>query len=160
MLLKSAGALALTLALLLQPANAQTVAPDTLKLAREYVAKTDVDRDNTINAMTAPMTNMLQQQAGLPPDKAATLVREAMLPLLKEHYDALLDILATSYAAVLTADDLKAAIAFYDTPAGKHLITAQPRLAQSKMAGMGQWMNTLQPEMQARIQKVSKDHGW
>ena len=82
------------------------------------------------------------------------------MPLLREHYDELMSIQAASYAAALTPEDMKATLAFYNTKAGQDLIRAQPQLTQARMTGLTKWMGTLQPEMQARVQKIAKSHGW
>ena len=106
------------------------------------------------------MVGFMQQMGINDPTKARQLVDEAVMPLLREHYGELVDIQADSYAKVLTVDDLKATLAFYDTKAGQDLIKAQPVLAQARVAGLTQWMGTLQPEMQARVAKTAKAHGW
>lgn len=144
------------------PAFTQTAAPspDGLRLARELVAKTDGDRTATIQALSGPMVGMMQNMGISQPDRAQALVQEAMLPVLSGHYDDLLAIQAKSYASVLSEDDLKASLAFYNTPAGQNLIRAQPQLAQAKLTGLTQWIGGLQPELQTRIQQTLKAHGW
>jgi hypothetical protein len=151
-------AVALTVA---TPAFAQSdPSPEALKLARDLVTRTEGDRAATLQNMSAPMVGMMQQMGVTQPDRAQALVNEALLPLLSDHYDDLLAIQSKSYASALSVDDMKAAIVFYDSPAGKDFIRAQPALAKSKLTGMTQWMGGLQPEMQSRIQATMKAHGW
>ena len=153
-------AAAFSLPLLAQPVLAQTTDAATLALAKQLVAKTAGDRDQVITSLSAPMVGFMQQMGINDPTKAKQLVDEAIMPLLREHYDELVDIQAKSYAQALTPDDLKATLAFYDTKAGQDLVRAQPALAQARVAGLTQWMGTLQPEMQARVAKIAKAHGW
>ena len=148
------------LPLLAAPVMAQTPDAQTMALAKDLVAKTGGDREQTLASMAAPMVGFMQQMGINDPAKARTLVDEAIMPLLREHYDDLMSIQATSYAAALTVDDMKATLAFYNTKAGQDLIKAQPQLTQARMTGLTRWMGTLQPEMQARVQKIAKAHGW
>ena len=131
---RSGVALALALPVLLAQAPAALAqpapSPDTLKVARELVAKTAGDKTTTLQAMGGPLVGMMQQMGIRQPDRAQAIVQEGVMPLLNEHYDELLDVQAKSYAAVLSVSDMQAAIAFYNTPAGQSLIRAQPQLAR------------------------------
>ena len=153
-------AASLSFPLLCLPAAAQTPDPATLSLAKELVNKTTGDRDQVLGSMGGPMVGMMQQMGIKDPTKAREMVNEAVMPILREHYEELVQIQATSYANALTQDDLKQTLAFYDTKAGQDLIKAQPALAQARVTGLTQWMATLQPEMQDRIAKMAKSHGW
>ena len=141
--------------------HAQTVpSPASLALARQLVTKIEPAPQQTIAQMTGPMVGMVQQMGIDKPDRAQALVHEALVPILEEHISGLIDRSAQAYAQVLSEADLKATIAFYDTPAGQDLIKAQPTLAQLRITGLTQWMATLQPEMQTKIAEVVKKHGW
>ncbi|MFC7051329.1 DUF2059 domain-containing protein [Hansschlegelia quercus] len=101
------------------------------------------------------------QQAGVPDrEKANAVVREVVLPLMSDHYDELLAITAQSFAQALNPADLHAISAFYDTPAGRALLKAQPQLAQAQVNGISQWMARLAPELQAKVAATAKAHGW
>lgn len=134
--------------------------PALVKIARDTVAQMQGDRAATLNAMAAPMVGMMQQIGIKESDKAQVLVNEVVLPTLSAHYDELLDIQARGFAMILSKDDLQGIDAFYATPAGKRLATAQPQLAQVQMTGLQQWMQTVAPEMQGKIVKAVQDHGW
>ena len=82
------------------------------------------------------------------------------MPLLGAHIDTLIDMEAHSYAQTLSVDDLRASLAFYESPAGRDLAAAQPTLAQARVANLTQWMSGLQPEIAARTRQVVKEHGW
>lgn len=141
-----------------------SVDPDRLAAAREVIAAAQGDRKQVLAAMRTPMTGMMQQMIASRDPKAAErapiLVDEVVMPMLLEHYDELLSVQALSFAAVLSIDDLKAVAAFYQTPAGRNLVKAQPQLAQAQLTGMKQWMATLMPEMQRKVMDAAKTHGW
>lgn len=142
------------------PAAAQAPSAEGLALAKQLVAKVDPSPQQTIAAMAGPMVGMVQQMGVTQPDRAQALVQEAMLPVLGEHVSDLTDMSAQAYAQVLSVDDLKAVLAFYNTKAGADLIAAQPQLAQLRVQNLTQWMGKMQPELQSKIQAVAKAHGW
>ncbi len=144
------------------PAAAQTAdpSPAALALAHQLVAKVEPNPQQTIAAMSGPMVGMIQQMGVQQPDRAQAVVQEAVMPVLSEHINSLIDQSAKNYAQVLTEDDLKATIAFYDTKAGQDMIRAQPTLAQLRVQGLTEWMGTLQPEIQTKIAAMVKQHGW
>lgn len=144
------------------PQAGQGEAPDTeaLRLAREIVAHTTGDRSATLQAISGPMVGMMQQMGVADPAKAQALVQEAVMPLLGAHIDALIDMEAQSYARALSVDDLRASLAFYESPAGRDLAAAQPMLGQARVSNLTQWIGGLQPEIAARTRQVMKEHGW
>lgn len=143
-----------------KPAPATASDPALLKVARETVARMQGDRAATLGSMAAPMVGMLQQMGIQEPDRAQVLAQEVVMPTLSAHYDELLDIQARGYASALGKDDLQAISAFYASPAGKHLVAAQPQLAQAQLTGMQQWMGAVMPEMQGKLTKAIQAHGW
>jgi hypothetical protein len=102
-------------------ASTQTVTADTLALARQLVEKIDPNPQHTVSAMSGPLVGMIQQMGIRQPDRAQALVQEALLPILNEHIADLSDLSVQAYAQVLTADDLKAILAFYNSKAGANL---------------------------------------
>ena len=144
------------------PSVAQSIAssPEGLRLARELATLIEGDRKSVLRALGGPMIDMLQQMGVRQPDRALVLVEEVMLPVLSSRHDELLDIQAESYASVLKEDELRDALAFYNTPAGQSLIRVQPQLAQLKLTGMTRWISALRPELRSRIQQTVKTRGW
>ena len=132
----------------------------TLKVARDVVTKMQGDRNAVLASMSAPMIGLIQQLGVKEPDRAPVLVQEVVLPVLNAHYDELLDVQARAYAATLSVPDLQAVSSFYDTPAGRNLVSAQPRLAQAQLSGMTQWMGSLAPELQGKLAQAIQAHGW
>lgn len=143
-------------------ALAQSPAPDaaTLQAAKAVVAKMQGDRATALASMSGPMVGLIQQMGIREPDRAQVLVQEVILPVMTAHYDELLEIQARSYAGVLNKADLQAVGAFYDSPAGRNLAAAQPRLAQAQLTGMTQWMGSIGPEMQGKLSQAMQARGW
>lgn len=153
--------LAIALIMSAVPAAAQPApSPESVKLAREMLAKMSGDPAVTIRQLAGPMVGMLQQMGIQDPNQARVLVNEAMIPVITSHYGALEESWAKAYASVLSVDDMKAAIAFYSSPAGRNLVAAGPKLAQAKMITLTQWMAGLGPEMQQKVEQAIKAHGW
>ena len=143
------------------PAAAQGApSAENLTLARQLVAKVDPSPEQTIAGMATPMVGMIQQMGVREPDRAQALVQEAVLPILSGHMGELTEMSAQAYAQTLSADDLRAVLAFYNTKAGQDLIAAQPKLAQLRITNLTQWMGKMQPEIQTKIADVAKAHGW
>lgn len=148
------------LGLFIGPAAYAQQDPAALEAAKAVVAKMQGNRTALFASMAEPMVGYVQQ-AGVPDrEKADVVVREVVLPLMSDHYDELLTITAQSFAQALSAADLQAISAFYDTPAGQSLLKAQPQLAQAQLTGISQWMARLAPELQTKIVSAAKAHGW
>jgi hypothetical protein len=140
--------------------NAMPADPQTLALARTLVAKTNTGDIVSLGWLGFPMARLMGQMGIVKPDQSKAVMHEVILPVLTQHKDALADIQARTYAAIMTPDDLKAAIAFYSTPAGQHLIAIHAPLLQLNLAAVTQLLETLKPEIQQKAQATLKSHGW
>jgi len=68
--------------------------------------------------------------------------------------DEMLDDMTGLYQHYLTREDVDAMIAFYSSPAGQHLLDAQPRIAQEYMPLV---MNRMQERSKALTAEMMKD---
>ena len=143
-----------------QPKPQASPSPEALSLGRQVVEITNGNRDQTMSAMRAPLAGLVGQMGITDPVKAATLVNDAMLPVLNEHFDDLLTSQAANYAQVLSVADMQGVIAFYQTPAGRDLVAAQPALASARLTSLTQWLQSFRPELTAKVQEVAQAHGW
>ena len=139
---------------------AATPDPITLKAARDVVAKMQGDRSAVLGSVSGPMIGLIQQLGVREQERAQALVQEVVLPTLTERLDELLDIQARTFASVLGTADLQAIASFYDTPAGRNLVAAQPRLAQAQVTGITQWLTGLMPGLQAKLAQTIQARGW
>ena len=156
-------ALALALSVLggVTAARPQAVEPDpaVVLLARQYIALSNVDVASTVRRMASPFAKQMELN-GISADRADVLVNQAVLPLMNEHLTALLDLQARSLASILTADDLRAGIAFYKSAAGQDLAHAQPQLAELLVENTTTWVRAMLPEMRARVEQLVQAQGW
>jgi hypothetical protein len=87
-------------------------------------------------------------------DIIVKVVSDSMAPLIPELYESTLKL----YADNFTDADLTAAIAFYRTQAGQHMLQKLPQLTQQGMQ-LGQSIVVKHlPEIQARLIEEFKNH--
>lgn len=158
------GVAALCVALFLSaPAMSQSAPaadPAAVFAARDLVSKMQGDKNAVLQSMAAPMAGLIAGMGVKEPDRAQILVNEVIIPTLASKYDDLLDLQARAFASALSATDLKAAATFYATPAGRNFAAAQPKLAQAQMAGIGQLIGSLAPEIQSKLAQAIQKYGW
>lgn len=140
--------------------DAHPPSPEALALARQLVAETDTGDIATLGWLSLPMGRLMHDLAIVKPEQSKAIMHDAIIPVLTRHAAELRDIQAKTFAAVLTMDDLKGAVAFYATPAGKALVAIHGPLLQLNLAGVTAWLETLKPEIQAKLDEVQKAHGW
>lgn len=69
------------------------------------------------------------------------------------NMNEMIDLLIPVYAKHLTHEDVQAAIAFYETPAGKNLIAAQPKIVADSMVVGQRWGQELAQKVMGRLQE-------
>jgi len=90
-----------------------------------------LEATGTMQAVQQMVTQMLSALK----DRYSQLPPEAWTHLEKEiDPSALVEKLVPVYAKYYSLDDLKAVNAFYQTPAGQHLLAAQPMVAKESLA--------------------------
>jgi hypothetical protein len=67
--------------------------------------------------------------------------------------DDLLEKLVPIYAKYYTIEDLKAINAFYESPAGRHMIEVQPQLSTDAMQVGQTWGRSLATQVQGEVEK-------
>jgi hypothetical protein len=139
------------------PPPSGSPAPESLALARSLVTKSGGGGIMAMNGLSLPLSNLLKQ-LGVHPDQSKLVMSQAIMPVLLDHGDDLTAIQANSYAAVLSVDTMKAAIAFYDSPAGKELVRARAPMMQMNMAAVSKLFETLKPEFKARTAQLLAGH--
>lgn len=99
----------------------------------------------------------LQQDPGLAKDlnEISTQMRTDLAPRFAE----LTNEVATLYATNFTDDELKAILAFYQSPAGKKLLQRQPVVIDGSMKFAQSWANKLSDEVIAKMRAELKKRG-
>ena len=99
----------------------------------------------------------LQQNPGLAKDlnEIATKMRSDLAPRFSE----LVNEVARNYAVNFTESELKDVLAFYKSPAGKKLISEQPKVVDASLKFAQTWANTLSDQVIAKMREELKKKG-
>jgi hypothetical protein len=141
------------------PPSAAAPSPEALKLARILTEKSGGGGIETMSGLSLPMARVLHELK-VGPVHANTIVQEAILPTLSVHKEELTAIQTQSYATNLSIDDMKAAIAFYESAAGQDLVRTHSRVLMANMAGVSNLFETIMPDFEKQTDAVLKQHGW
>lgn len=91
-------------------------------------------------AFETAINQMFMMTGGIPTEKKAEIRTQA--------FDKLVDLMAPVYQKNITLEDLKAINKFYQTPAGKRIAAAQPKIAVESAQVGQQWGMWLQSAIQ------------
>ncbi len=156
-------ALLLSLAGLLAavPAGAQELAPEHLAVARKYVELTDksgIYEVSLVKTAVDTMRTIISQNPDLtkPVDDAITKTLEEY----KGKKGDLLDQFARIYALNFTVEELQQIVAFYESPVGAKLATANATLNQSLQTVMQVFETNLKSEFFAKVRAELKAAGF
>jgi hypothetical protein len=151
---------AIALAVSSPAAHAQQPTAAAIASGKELVAITGTT--TLFNSLIAGVIEQakllyLQQNPGLSKDlnEIADKLRSDMAPRLSE----LSDEVAKLYATNFTDQELKTIIAFYQSPAGKKLLTQQPIVVDSSMRFAQTWANGLSDEVVGKMREELKKRG-
>ena len=99
----------------------------------------------------------LQQNPGLSKDlnEIAIKMRNDLAP----RFDELVNDVARNYAIHFTEQELKDVLAFYKSPAGKKLISEQPKVVDASMKFAQDWANKLSDQVIAQMREELKKRG-
>ena len=141
-------------------AQSQQPSPAALATAKELVAATGATA--LFNPLIAGVVEQaklvfLQQDPGLAKDlnDIASQMRTNLAP----RFGELSNEVATLYATNFTDDELKAILAFYQSPVGKKLLDRQPQVIDSSMKFAQNWANKLSDEVIAKMRDELKKRG-
>lgn len=137
-------------------ANAQTnraYSPSHLQAAEAFLKSTGVDKqfDNITNILASTLSTQM------PADKRASLA-EVMKKFMAKYFnwDIMKNDLSKVYASELSESDLKAATAFYNSPAGKRMSQKLPQLMEKGLLMGQKIIQDHKAEMQQMIQEANK----
>ncbi len=155
-----AAALGLALAALLGAASAQQPSPGTLAAARELMELKGVKslvEPVVIGVVQQTTGTILQTNPGLSKDldEVGTQLRAEYQPRVAEMTNEIVRL----YAQKFTEQELKEAVAFYKSPAGRKILTEEPKILDESYARIQQWANRLQDEVTTRVRVEMKKRG-
>lgn len=146
-----------------QPPSApvqQTPTAEALALARTLVEKSGVGGQAAMTGLIIPPPGYIASLGVTQPQQVQAVTHDAVMPTLGDHADALTDIQVKSYATLLSVPEMKAAIAFFDSPAGQNLAKFRGPRIQGEMAKATALIAKLEPEITAQASAVAHAHGW
>ena len=141
-------------------AHSQQPSAAAMTTAKQLIAFTDSTA--VFNPLIAGVVEQakllfLQQNPGLSKDlnEIAIKMRTDLAPRFAE----LTDEVAKLYATNFTDQELKAILAFYQSPVGKKLLDQQPKVADASMKFAQDWANKLSDEVIAKMHDELKKRG-
>jgi hypothetical protein len=144
----------------LAPAFAQSPTSDTTAAARELIATMKLDEQ-----FKALMPMILKSMKPAIVQNRADVERDfdALTPQLLSGFEAriseLADAIVVIYASNFSADELRAATAFYRTPAGQKFLQKTPFVAQQTMAAGQNFGQSVGAEAQKRMMDELRSKG-
>jgi uncharacterized protein len=155
--------LSLALGVVATPAGAQEseLAPEHLALARQYVDLTDksgIYEVALVETAVRTMRTIVSQNPEIvqPVDDAITKT----LAFYKEKKGDLMDQFARVYAMNFTSEELEQIVAFYESPVGAKLATANATINQSLQDVMQVYQINLGQEFFAKVRAELKAAGY
>jgi hypothetical protein len=141
------------------PAPAQPSASH-LAAARELVIASGMTR--SFNAAIPQLVNQLvatygQTRPDLTPDLHAVLIQ--LEPEFQKQTGELVDKAAHIVARQLSEPDIKAAVAFFDSGAGKDYVQAQPYFFDDIVNAMQDWHQRVEAQLITRVREELKKKG-
>ena len=142
------------------PVPVPEIPPEKLAAARAVVISSGMSKSFD------PMATQLEEQIPAVitrsrPDLAPDL--NAVLTELKPEFDKkgeeMTDIAARIFARDMSEEDLKATAAFFETPAGKAYVKAQPIMLDELVVSMQSWTQDMSTYMMKRVQTEMEKRG-
>lgn len=152
----SAGILALSV-----PAMAQEVPPEQLALARKYIDLTDraaVYEVTMVEIGIGTMRQIVPQNPELVDEVNAAIGKT--LEEYKGRKGELLDQFARVYALRFSIEELQDIVAFYETPTGQKLATANSEVNADLQKVLQVFTNNVRPEFFAKVRAELRAQGF
>ena len=109
--------------------------------------------------VTQQISQAIRQQNPNAPPRMLELAAEVTKGFFTRELPALMPRIAATYAKVLTPEDVRGMIAFYETPLGRRMIEVMPQLQQSGAQAGQEWAKALLPQLQAELVERFKQEG-
>jgi hypothetical protein len=142
------------------PAPAPEPSASHLAAARELVLASGMSRsfDAAVPHMMQQLTQtMAQTRPEVMTDLKAVL--DQLKPDFAKEIDQMVDKAAHIYAQYLTEDEIKAAVAFFSSDAGKKYVSSEPLYFNAVINAMQDWHLQLQTELMTKVRAEMKKRG-
>jgi uncharacterized protein len=133
--------------------------PSHLAAARALVIACGMSRSfsSDIPQLMDQIGSLYQTQPELTRDLAAVLTE--LKPEFDHQADEMVDIAAQIYVKQMSEPDLKAAVAFFESPAGKKFVETQPAVLTEVVPAMQGWRGKISTDMMTRVRAEMKKKG-
>lgn len=142
-------------------AAAQAVAsPAHLAAARALVISSGLSRSFGIiipQFIGQIESSLTQTRPELKADLGTVLTQ--LKPEFEKQADEMISIAAQIYAKQMSEQDLKAAAAFFESPAGKRYVESQPAFLTEVVTAMQGWQGKISTDMMTRVREEMKKKG-
>lgn len=152
--------LAIAVAALVTPAQAQQPSANAVAIAKEIIIV-----KGTGAAYNAMLSSMLERAKALLLQTNPMLskdLNEVSAKLRKDYADVAdepLTAAAKLYAAKFNEQELRAILAFYKTPTGKKVIDEEPRIFQDSIRGLDAWQTKLSEDILIKFRSEMRKKG-
>jgi hypothetical protein len=142
------------------PAAPAPITPTQLAAARALVIASGMARSFTViipqfvNQIGGSLT---ETRPELTEDLKAVFA--ALAPEFIKQADEMTDIAAQIFAKHMSEADLKAAVAFFNSPSGEQYVAAQPPILTDIVTAMQGWQGKVSTNMMARVREEMKKKG-
>jgi hypothetical protein len=134
--------------------------PSHLAAARALVVACGMSRSFSIiipQFMDQIGSSLTQTRPELIHDLNAVLT--GLKPEFDKQADEMVDIAAQIYVKQISEQDLKAAVAFFESPAGKKYVETQPAFLTEVVTAMQGWQGKISTDMMTRVRAEMKKKG-
>lgn len=132
-------------------ARADEPTPAHIAIARELV--TAAGASSGLDRIIPALVDEIRRQSITRPEMTKDIdeVLKAMAPELELQKQQAITVAARSYAKYLSEPDIRAAVAFFKTPAGAHYVTAQPDITEDLVSTVTAWSQIAAEYVQTRV---------
>jgi len=143
------------------PAPAPALSPAFEQDIRKLLDVTNAQRlsEQMSNAFMTQFTQAIRASNPNIPPRAMEIATEVARSFFVQRYPLLIPKMIAAYAKVLTPEDVRQLLAFYETPLGKRLIEVTPALTLAGSAAGQEWGQEMVPELSAELQRRFKAEG-
>lgn len=134
--------------------------PSHLAAARTLVVACGISRSFSIiipQFMDQIGSSLPQTRPELRHDLNAVLT--GLKPEFDKQVDEMIDVAAQIYVKQMSEQDLKSAVAFFESPAGKKYVETQPAVLTEVVTAMQGWQGKISTDMMTRVRAEMKKKG-
>ena len=140
--------------------QAPAASPSHLAAARALVIACGMSRSFKVivpQFMDQIGSSLTQTRPELRNDLNAVLTE--LKPEFDKQVDEMIDIAAQIYVKQMSEQDLKAAVAFFESPAGRQYVETQPAFLTEVVTAMQGWQGKVSTDLMARVRAEMKKKG-